>query len=245
MHLAAGDEVEVFKNHYPVPTAMTVMFDTSPPIQKTVVLVRNPIDGYVAQSRHKAAYDDTKVGFFEIDSFLSRSMHKVMDPVDHGPEYRYLYAPMRTSTIGNGYDPDNIMSEVNQPRDYEHYLAGWVNFVKFWFNAGPSECTEVTFVRYEDLCDMNLIEVALEELLSITGMVPATEDAVQRAVEKYAPDLSRLGGDVYFNATVAQDSEIKDMIGTTIKAKIPLLEMFGYRQFLDDLWLASLPAVFG
>jgi len=41
---AEGSQAELFKTHYPISISLLGMFETSPPIPKTLLLIRNPID---------------------------------------------------------------------------------------------------------------------------------------------------------------------------------------------------------
>jgi len=196
---------------------------------KTLVIVRNPIDAYLAESRHVSADEESKVGSAAVATAS--------------------YVPMRKSTLMHGIDPLDILSIPPYTVDFQNFLVMWgvevdfqsfllmwVDFIRFWLSDAASACTEVTFVRYEDLCNMNLTADVLEELLSITGMVAVTEDAVENAVKAYPPNITRLGSDVYFNKTLALDSEVKDMVTTTMQAEIQHLETFGYKQFFDELY---------
>merc|ERR1712137_825370 len=59
--LSRGTTPEFFKNHYPEFGKRDALFETGNAIQKTILLVRNPLDVYMASGRHTGAVDASKV----------------------------------------------------------------------------------------------------------------------------------------------------------------------------------------
>merc|ERR1719240_1298196 len=71
---ATGTQTELFKTHYPHCRSLLAMFETSPPIPKTLLLVRNPIDNFLATQRHVKTSDPNKVGY----SMMADSMAELL-----------------------------------------------------------------------------------------------------------------------------------------------------------------------
>jgi len=91
---------------------------------------------------------------------------------------------MRDNTVGWGVDPANMTPE-SDPMSFERFLYLWDYFMAFWLEHVGSQCTEIGVVRYEDLCDIGLIEEVLEKILLFADMESIGEGAIQHAVELY------------------------------------------------------------
>lgn len=258
VRLALNATPEIFKNHYPDFKEPYAMFETDNPIQKTIILVRNPLDTYLAQFRHVHADSPEKVGEDEavIESDVKENEFDGELYVDEGSpwdvdEESRAYAgpslcpmgfsPMRPETSGEGFDPLGICAEegcgIGTPyMGFDEFLPLWSAFLDFWVSHPSVACTDVVIIRYEDLVTStsDVLGIMLREA-GLEAKEEDGQDGISRAVEKFSVDEERLLYNVFFNRALQYNDTIIAWANFTLTQASGLAESVGYLSFLAGI----------
>lgn len=216
VEVANSTQPEIFKNHYPDFTDPYAMFETDNVIQKTLLLVRNPLDSFLAQLRHIPSDESDKVGEMDLEEC---------------PEG---FTAMRPETNNTAIDPLNICNHDGVVGDtFELSILQWRDFLNFWFGNSATACTDLVAVRYEDLVKSpgHVLDILLEK----SGLSGWSPDATTLAIEAFPPDSDRLGYNIYFNESLAQNHTIQAWAHKAMQVAGNFVQQFGYGPFMTRI----------
>lgn len=223
--LARGTYPEIFKNHYPDFTDPYAMFETHNVIQKTLLLVRNPLDTFLSQLRHIGADNVTKVGK---KHELGRLGKERLEECPEG------FSRMRPETRNTAIDPLGICDHDGVVGDkFDTFILQWRDFFSFWFDHSSTQCTDVVAVRYEDLVTHpgRVVDILLEE----AGLTKLRSKSTTLAVEKFAPNSERLSYNIYFNEALAQNATVQAWAESAMQTADNWIQQFGYEPLMNRI----------
>jgi len=244
--LAFGDELELYKAHYPgLPGATEEMVNGMSEAQtifvpankmfavtRSLLIVRNPIDAFFAIGRHLSATDDGKVGASAGETV---SLHSRQGPLCASDE-----TETRPELVGKWEDPDgyNANSNISTPATssvdvFRNYLKLWDRFVAYWFMYKSSECFDVTMVRYEDLIDADRNFDTFKVLVSAFDP-SVSSHAIMRGTLTYPPRASSSSYNVYVNASFDADITVQAFAHVCLEQS-ELMSALGYDTFLERI----------
>jgi len=238
--LAMNDELELYKAHYPglpgteramthgMNEAMTIFVPSSTayPVSRSLVIVRNPIDAFLAASRHLSPNSDEKVSD--------------QSPLQHSSSAcTKQEAKMRPETIGEWLDPEGYNAQSNISTkdtaiedEFRNYVKLWVRFVAYWFQFTSTACMDVTMVRYEDLSDSDRNLDTFSVLVNaFNSSVSST--AIERATSTYPPST----GSTYhaFANASFDDNKTLQAFASECLGERDLMSALGYEMFLERI----------
>jgi len=244
--LAIGDELELYKAHYPgLPGATEEMVNGMSEAQtifvpankmfavtRSLLIVRNPIDAFFAIGRHVTATSDRKV--------VSTACENVSVHSRQGPLCACDETETRPELVGEWKDPEGynansvISTEATSTVEvFRNYVQLWVRFVAYWFNDESSECYDVTMVRYEDLIDADRNVDTFSVLVNAFN-ASVTSDAIMRGTLTYPPRASSSSYNVYANATFDEDITVQAFAHVCLEQS-ELMSALGYDTFLERI----------
>jgi len=241
--LAFGDELELYKAHYPgLPGATEEMVNGMSEAQtifvpankmfsvtQSLLIIRNPIDAFFAIGRHLSATDDAKVGGERVSLYSRESPLCAWDEIETRPEL-----------IGEWEDPEGfnensgISTGATSTVDvFRNYIQLWVRFVAYWFKHKSSKCFDVTMVRYEDLIDADRNFDTFSVL--VNAFDPnVTSDAIMRGTLTYPPRDSSSSHNVYANTTFDENITVQAFAHVCLEQS-ELMSALGYDTFLERI----------
>jgi len=241
--VAIGDELELYKAHYPglpgateelvngMSEAQTIFVPANKmySVTRSLLIIRNPIDAFFAIGRHLSATARAKVGGERVSLHSRQSPLCAWDEIETRPEL-----------IGEWEDPEgfnensNISTGATSTVDvFRNYIQLWVQFVTYWFNHKSSQCFDVTMVRYEDLIDADSNFDTFSVLLNAFDP-SVTSDAILRGTLTYPPTNSSSSYNVYANTTFDENITVQAFAHVCLEQS-ELMSALGYDTFLERI----------
>jgi hypothetical protein len=236
--LAKNDELELYKTHYPglpgkrselvdgMGWAQTIFVPTDShyAVSWSLVIVRNPIDAFLALSRHLSPTDSNKVSLLSMCGSVCLT-HE---------------AETRTELIGEWLDPEgyNVRSKISTQETetedvFRSYVKLWVRFVAYWFQHSSTACVDVTMVLYEDLADFDRNLDTISVLINAFNS-SVSSNAIERATLTYPPSGTSSTYDVYLNASSDKTTAFQVFASVCLEES-DLMSALGYKMFLERI----------